>query len=101
MRLRVRRLVLSCCVFAAAALSPRAARAQDSQGKTFTLQLFRPSVDSKGYFTVNASQVLGHLDFSFGLTGTYARDALVLHGAGDSLFRASDLITAQVHGAIG
>ena len=39
---------------------------------TFDLQLFRPAVDSKGYVTLNASQVLGHTDFSLGLVGTWA-----------------------------
>jgi outer membrane protein OmpA-like peptidoglycan-associated protein len=89
-------------------LAPRAAHAQDAQGKTYNLQLFRPAIDSKGYFTVNASQPLGHLDFSFGLVGTYAREPLVLRGDANSaaggsaaLFRVSDFVTAQLHGAIG
>src|SRR3954464_3030938 len=86
------------------------ARAQDTQGDTFNLQLFRPAVDSKGYFTVNASQILGHLDFSIGLIGTYAHNVLELHNpnvmgisgsmtnpvTGQSAFRVSDFVTAQV-----
>src|SRR3954468_3685885 len=56
----------------------RTAHAQNTQGNTFNLQLFRPAVDSKGYFTVNASQILGHLDFSIGLIGTYANTVLEL-----------------------
>ncbi|RLB56759.1 MAG: OmpA family protein [Deltaproteobacteria bacterium] len=36
-------------------------------GRGLDLHLFRPAVDSKGLFTVNGSDVLGHLDFSFGL----------------------------------
>ncbi len=88
------------CWFAAVVLSfAPAARAQDAQGNTFNLQLFRPAVDSKGYFTVNASQVLGHLDFSIGLVGIYARDVLVLRDPG--VFRVSDFITAQLQGALG
>ncbi len=31
------------------------------------LHLFRPAVDSKGILTVNGTDILGHLDFSFGL----------------------------------
>ena len=50
-------------------VTPRDAQAQNVGG-TFNLQLFRPAVDSKGYITVNASQILGHLDFSIGLVGT-------------------------------
>ncbi|MCC6875684.1 MAG: hypothetical protein IT378_15360, partial [Sandaracinaceae bacterium] len=31
------------------------------------LHLFRPAVDSKGHLSVNGTDILGHLDFSFGL----------------------------------
>jgi outer membrane protein OmpA-like peptidoglycan-associated protein len=31
------------------------------------LHLFRPAVDSKGFFTLNGTDILGHTDFSFGL----------------------------------
>ena len=31
------------------------------------LRLFRPAMDSKGYLSLNGTDVLGHLDFSFGL----------------------------------
>ncbi|MFI5288810.1 MAG: OmpA family protein [Polyangia bacterium] len=89
--------------------APRAL-AQDAQGNTFNLELFRPAVDSKGYFTVNASQILGHLDFSIGLIGSYAHDVLELHGGpvtnvrgqvGNMDFRVSNYITAQVQAALG
>src|SRR5437764_13189440 len=103
-------LVLALGVFAASS----SAWAQDATGNTFNLQLFRPSVDSKGYFTVNASQILGHLDFSIGLIGTYAHDVLELHNpsnmgvsgvggmsTGESVFRVSDFVTAQVQAALG
>src|SRR3954463_7499510 len=99
-------LVAALGILAAAA----PAHAQDAQGPTFNLQLFRPAVDSKGYFTQNASQILGHLDFSIGLIGTYAHDTLELHGpnvtnfkgeVGGSTFRVTDFVTAQVQGAIG
>jgi outer membrane protein OmpA-like peptidoglycan-associated protein len=76
------------------------AEAQNAQGNTFDLQLLRPAMDGSGYFTVDASQVMGHLDWSIGLTGTYARDVLDLSGAG-ATFRVSDLVTAQLQGALG
>ncbi len=82
------------------AVSP-SAFAQDAQGNTFNLQLFRPAVDSKGYFTVNASQILGHLDFSIGLIGTYARKTLELENPNGTRFAVNDFITAQVQGALG
>jgi outer membrane protein OmpA-like peptidoglycan-associated protein len=88
-------------------LAAPSARAQDTQGSTFNLQLFRPAVDSKGYFTVNASQILGHLDFSIGLIGVYARRTLELGsssiGGDPSLpgFSVSDFITANVQASLG
>jgi OOP family OmpA-OmpF porin len=42
------------------------ARAQTPAGN-LTLDTFRPAMDSRGYFTVNASQTLGDKDVSFGL----------------------------------
>ena len=40
------------------------------------LQAFRPAMDSKGYITLNSSQVLGQLDFSFGLVSTWGSKVL-------------------------
>ena len=94
------------CSVALGVASP--ARAQNAQGQTFNLQLFRPAVDSKGYITVNASQILGHLDFSIGLVGTWAHNVLNLSGplAGGtpgqkSSLAVSDLITPQIQAALG
>src|SRR6188508_1304429 len=36
-------------------------------GGDVPLDTFKPAMDSRGYLTVNASQVLGHKEFSFGL----------------------------------
>ena len=70
------------------ALGPREARAQ---GKTTTsdhipitngagmdLNLFRPAVDSKGFFSVNGADILGGGDISFGLVLDYGRNILPL-----------------------
>jgi outer membrane protein OmpA-like peptidoglycan-associated protein len=81
---------------------------------TYNLQIFRPAIDSKGYVTLNASQVLGHKDFSFGLVGTWAGSPLVLSlpaGGTDPItgmqvqdgrtFAVNNLITAQLQFALG
>src|SRR3954452_5615275 len=82
-------------------MSP-AARAQDTQGNTFNLQLFRPAVDSKGYFTVNASQILGHLDFSIGLVGSYTHNVLNLTRPGsENRFDVEHFLTPQLQFALG
>ncbi len=53
------------------AVTPSSGRAQPSAalsgGRGMDLHLFRPAVDSKGLFTVNGTDILGHTDFSFGL----------------------------------
>ncbi|MGZ3425177.1 MAG: hypothetical protein ACXVCV_00945, partial [Polyangia bacterium] len=86
--------------FAAVLLSSPPARAQDATAPAFSLQTFRPAVDSKGYVTVNASQILGHLDFSLGLVGSYAHDVLHLSGQGAAL-DVEHYLTPQLQFAIG
>jgi len=76
------------------------ARAQDATQPAFSLQNFRPAVDSKGYVTVNASQILGHLDFSLGLVGSYTNNVLNLKGQGAEL-NVEHLLTPQLQFAIG
>ena len=106
--MRGRRTTLGASViFCAALLGVSApANAQKFSGNSFNLELFRPAVDSKGYVTVNSSQILGHLDFSIGLVGSWAHNVLNLAGPRSaSGFQAkasvSDLITPQLQGAIG
>src|SRR6184192_4404939 len=82
-------------------ISPRA-RAQDAQGSAFSLQNFRPAVDSKGYVTVNASQILGHLDFSLGLVGSFAHNVLNLNRKdNDNRFDVENYLTPQLQFALG
>ena len=90
-----------------------AARAQDGfVNPTYNMQLFRPAIDSKGYVTLNASQVLGHKDFSLGLVGTWAGKPLYLEVPPNSsasfgpvlngrTFEVSNLVTAQLQFALG
>ena len=51
-------------------LSTKEADAQ-LKSAALDLQIFRPAMDSKGFITVNSSQVLGQGDFSFGLVSTW------------------------------
>jgi outer membrane protein OmpA-like peptidoglycan-associated protein len=59
----------------AVATVPSRAFAQDALpgGTGFDLHLFRHAVDSKGQFTVNGSDILGHLQPSFGLVVDWGR----------------------------
>jgi OmpA-OmpF porin, OOP family len=56
---------LSLVTFAALIATPKGAAAE--VGGNVDLSTFRPAIDSRGYLTVNASQVLGHKELSFGL----------------------------------
>ncbi|HEY0714264.1 MAG TPA: transporter, partial [Polyangia bacterium] len=91
----------------AAVALPQAATAQTVgrlQNAPVDLQLFRPAVDSKGFITLNASQILAPKDFSFGLTLTWAREPLSLEGTSGgepSSFRIENLLTPTFQGAVG
>ena len=75
--------VLAAAIAMGVLLTPLTALAQEDPGdglvyepngerNGFELRLFRPAVDSKGHFTINASPILPHLDISFGLILDYA-----------------------------
>ncbi len=51
-----------------------------NKGGPIDIQLFRPAIDSKGLITLNASQVLRHLDLSFGLVVNWSLNPLSLSG---------------------
>ena len=68
------------------------------------LQVFRPAVDSKGFITLNASQILAPRDFSFGLTLTLARKPLSFDGTAEgqpTSWSVDNLITSSFQGAVG
>ncbi len=107
---------LSVLALLAGGARPAAAQTQENGflTPTYNLQLFRPAIDSKGYVTVNASQVLGHKDFSLGLIGTWAANPLTMQlnpGEVDPLtgqavtngrsFTVNNLVTAQLQFALG
>jgi OmpA-OmpF porin, OOP family len=82
------------------ALSSSAAWAQQLTNAPIDLQIFRPAMDSKGFLTLNASQILAQKDFSFGLVSTWARHPLVFE-AGANTFKVENLITSYFQGAVG
>src|SRR5688572_1721389 len=83
-----------------AALLPAAAHAQAAPGGNIDLQAFRPAVDSRGHVTVNASQVLGHGDMSFGLITTWGHRVLALEST-EMGVAVEDMITPTLQGAFG
>jgi len=62
---------------------------------------FRPAIDSRGYLTVNASQVLGHKEFSFGLGSLDWGYKLLTFENGTSTYSIDNIITATLIAAFG
>jgi OmpA-OmpF porin, OOP family len=48
----------------------------DANGKGFDTHLFRPALDSKGFFSTNGTDIIGKNDVSFGLVIDYGRSIL-------------------------
>jgi outer membrane protein OmpA-like peptidoglycan-associated protein len=102
-------------VFGLALTTTLAGVASPAQAQTtapIDLQLFRPAVDSKGYFTLNGAQILAPLDFSFGLVSTIAWQPMRLSGvvtpysqspstSVNSAVTVKNLITTTLQGAVG
>ena len=55
-----------------------------SNGDGFDTHLFRPALDSKGFFVTNGSDILGNGDFSLALVMDYGRNLLRVHDFGQS-----------------
>ena len=91
--------VLGLASLAFAALG--AGRATAQPAGNLTLDPFRPAIDSRGYLTVNASQVLGDRELSFGLGSLdWGHHLLELDGNGKS-YSIDDMITATLIAALG
>jgi len=112
MRVRLRSFVSRLSVVALTiatglTVAPQRARAQELKLAPVDLQVFRPAMDSKGYITLNSSQVLGQGDFSFGLVSTWAGKPLeftnpnVTAGGSQAKFQIQNVITPSLQGAIG
>ncbi len=101
----VRKARASCSVLAATlgvALFGASPVSADPAGN-IDLNVFRPAIDSRGYLTVNASQVLGDKEFSFGLGSLdWGHRLLVFdNGAGQPTYSIDNIISATLIGALG
>jgi OOP family OmpA-OmpF porin len=57
-------------------IAPAQVRAPSANGDGADTHLFRPAVDSKGFFSVNGTDILGRDNISFGLVLDYGRNIL-------------------------
>ncbi len=75
-------------------LGSTSARAQnaipDNNGKGFDTHLFRPAMDSKGFFHTNGTDILGANDISFGLVIDYGTGILRVPDKGQDSARLVD-----------
>src|SRR6476659_8118842 len=81
------------------ALSAAPARAQVAGD--IDLNGFHPAIDSRGYLTINASQVLGDRELSFGLGSLDWGHRLLSLDAGGKSYSIDDMITATLIAAVG
>lgn len=77
-----------------------AAPASAQQGGDIDLQSFRPAMDSRGYITLDAAQVLGHLDTSFGLVTNWGTGLLRFQD-GERTYQVEHMISPTLVGALG
>ena len=96
--MRSRRIV-PCGLVAAVLLCAGTAHAQQDGGN-IDLNSFHPAMDSRGYITVNASQVLGHKELSFGLFTDWGRNLLTFKN-GANTYQVQNIIAPTLVGAYG
>jgi OmpA-OmpF porin, OOP family len=92
------RVLLPISVAIALLAGAQPARAQ--VGGNIDLNAFRPAMDSRGFITVNASQVLGHTELSFGLVTNWGYRVLQFK-EGDSAYEVTNVITPTLIAAFG
>jgi outer membrane protein OmpA-like peptidoglycan-associated protein len=95
----------------AALALPAVSHAQTHQsGGDVELDEFRPAIDSKGFITVNASEVLASMDLSFGLVSDWGYKVLKLNGpawpqpmyaAGNTSYHVDNVLSPQLQAAFG
>jgi OOP family OmpA-OmpF porin len=98
---------LSLVTFAALSATPKGAAAE--VGGNVDLSVFRPAIDSRGYLTVNASQVLGHKELSFGLGSLdwghnllrFGDPATCSESSGMPCYNITNVVTATLIAAFG
>jgi OmpA-OmpF porin, OOP family len=93
-RLAIGRSLLIVCLWVAS-------RAAAQPAGNVTLDAFRPAIDSRGYLTVNASQVLGDRELSFGLGSLDWGHGLLRLDAGGNSYSIDNMITATLIAAYG
>jgi OOP family OmpA-OmpF porin len=74
--LGVSAILLGAAVPAQAQVASSGKRVAEGNGDGMDTHLFRPALDSKGFFSINGSDILGSKDLSFGLILDYGRNIM-------------------------
>src|SRR5262245_46955703 len=69
--------------------------------QSLSIDEFRPTIDSRGYLTLNASQVLDHMDMSFGLGSLQWGHRLLSFENGPATYSVDNMISATLVAAFG
>jgi OOP family OmpA-OmpF porin len=94
--------VLRFCGLSALVLVLLASRpAQAQTGGDIDLNGFHPAIDSRGYLTINASQVLGDKELSFGLGSLQWGHHLLHFQNGANTYDIQNMVTATLIAAFG
>jgi outer membrane protein OmpA-like peptidoglycan-associated protein len=75
--------------------------ASTASAQSLAIDDFRPAIDSRGYLTLNASQVLDHMDMSFGLGSLQWGYRLLSFENGTARYSVDNMISATLVGAFG
>ena len=77
--------IFTCLVAASASAQSRTG----GNGDGMDTHLFRPAVDSKGFFSVNGSDILGHQNISFGMVLDYGNHLMRTRSSADPIDAAT------------
>jgi OOP family OmpA-OmpF porin len=95
------RLLRFLCLGALALVLSVSPAVKADPGGNIPIDTFRPAIDSRGYLTINASQVLGDKELSFGL-GSLDWGHHLLHFEGNgSTYDVTNVVTATLIAAFG
>ena len=75
--------------------------ASTASAQSIAIDEFRPAIDSRGYLTLNASQVLDHGDMSFGLGSLQWGRRLLSFENGPATYSVDNMISATLVAAFG
>src|SRR5512143_465927 len=93
--------VIRVCGSAALMLALVSTPAAAQQAGDVPLDTFHPAMDSRGYLTVNASQVLGHKELSFGLGSLDWGYKMLNFEGGGNTYDVNNIVTATLIAAFG